>query len=177
MRQAEDLEAKKRDLEKRESDLEIRERLIEEKRQRDTLLQAARAASSARQETSKPTKSRKGFFTFLFGTRENDNSVAKPIAKIEDTLGDENDQLQYTDIPNEHDDGTLCGTQQSLDVTCIPPEVYYVARSHLASTLTKRENPNALRWGPGSRMLATDGNSSVIYVIAGLGEIAEFGLI
>ena len=152
------------------ADLYPNPKLLEERRQTDTLLQAARAASSVKQETAKP-QSRKGFFTFLFGSREDPNP--NPTSDDNDSPIPENDQIQYTPIPNEYDDGTLCGTQQSLDVSCIPPEVYNVARSHLTSTRTRRENPNALKWGPGSRVLADA--PATMFVVVGLGEIAEFG--
>ena len=152
------------------ADLYPNPRLLEEKRQADTLLQAARAASSVRQETSK-TQTRKGFFTFLFGSRE-ETKVDRTNAASDDPIPDD-DQIQYTPIPNEYDDGSLCGTQQSLDVSCIPPEVYNVARSHLTSTRTRRENPNALKWGPGSRSLVDA--PETMFVVVGLGEIAEFG--
>ena len=177
--------------------------LLEEKRQRDTLLQAARAASSFQEETKKAkekTKPRRGFFTFLFGTRDDDpatkyaddnNNNNKTNGNINGDTSeetDDDDRITYVDAPNELDDGSLCGTRQSLDVSCIPPEVYNVARSHLTSTRTRRENPNALRWGPKSRALLLaqdqqqqqdqhhpDNASSVMFVVVGLGEIAEFG--
>merc|ERR1711865_529680 len=65
---------------------------------------------------------------------------------------------------------------KSLDVSCIPPEVYSTVRSHLTSTRMRRENPNSLKWGPGSyQMLSRKGSESEMFVVVGLGEIAEFG--
>jgi len=177
------------------ADLYPNPKLIEERRQRDTLLKAARAASTFQQQeknNSKEEKSkpRKGFLSFLFGGREeqsaNTNTGAVTGGNNDYNYNDEDDmydsQIQYLDTPNEHDDGSLCGTMQSLDVTSIPSEVYIVARSHLTSTRTRRDHPNALRWGPRSRMLTQQSNSnanndasSVVFLVVGLGEIGEFG--
>mmetsp|Transcript_22255 Transcript_22255/g.61985 ORF Transcript_22255/g.61985 Transcript_22255/m.61985 type:complete len:615 (+) Transcript_22255:188-2032(+) len=166
------------------ADLYPNPKLIEEKRQRDTLLQAARAASTVQHQEQKATAAkRKGLFNFLFGSREDPNAGGEQTSPTGGSPSDDDeDRLHYIDTPNEYDDGTLCGTLQSLDVTCIPPEVYTVARSHLTSTRTRRENPNALRWGPQSRLLTQQPkdpseptDASLVFIVVGLGEIAEFG--
>jgi hypothetical protein len=80
--------------------------------------------------------------------------------------------LEYTDTTNPLNDGTLCDTQQYLDTSCIPDEVYSVARFHLSSTCTRRNHPNVLRTTKTNT--ATMTNSSSLYVVVGLGKIAVF---
>ena len=158
-------------------------KLLEEKRHRETLLTAARAASTFQHlekndNSRSKKKTRKGFFTFLFGSR--DEKEAEPAFKTTSiNRSDDNDDnwLTYRDTTNDVvDDESLCGTMKSLDVSCIPPEVYSTVRSHLTSTRMRRENPNSLKWGPGSyQMLSRKGSESEMFVVVGLGEIAEFG--
>jgi hypothetical protein len=145
-------------------------RLIEEIRLQDMLLQASSAARTANDNNTKTTK-RPGFFTRWFGTRD-DLLQAPPPPPPTASSYSSGDPLIYTDMENEIDDGSLCGTMQSIDLSCIPTEVYSLARFHLASTRTKREQPNALSEG------ITSGSSSATTtttaVVVGLGEIAEF---
>ena len=164
------------------ADLYPNPKLIEERRQKETLLQAAKAASTYQYQhqhddhkNKKKKSSGGGFFSFLFGGNndENDNNNNNINSKEESTFKDNDDELllEYEQIPNEYDDGTLCGTKQSLDVTCIPPEVYSITRSHLSSTRTRRDHPNALRYGPTTNSTS---QSSTFWIVVGLGEIAEF---
>jgi hypothetical protein len=165
------------------ADLYPNPKLIEERRQKETLLKAAKAASAYQyQHDDHKNKKKKsnsgGFFSFLFGGGSNDNddndhgnnnNKSRPK---EGSSSNDDDLLEYTQIPNEYDDGTLCGTRQSLDVTCIPPEVYSTTRFHLSSTRTRRDHPNALRHGP--TKTSTKSQPSTFWVVVGLGEIAEF---
>eukprot|EP00980_Cylindrotheca_fusiformis_P028121 scaffold22581_cov123-Cylindrotheca_fusiformis.AAC.18 len=138
-------------------------RLIEEIRMRDTLQQASSAAKTANNSGKKISAKRPGFFARLFGKNNGeDETVAEPHEVLS------GDALIYTDVDNELDDGSLCGTMQSIDSSCIPIEVYSLARFHLASTRTRREQPNAL-----SECTSTPASSTTL-VVVGLGEIAEF---
>ena len=178
------------------ADLYPNAKLLEEKRQRDTLLQAASAASSFQNQqencdTQSKKKPRRGFFTFLFGSRDEaevDHDTTKMSTNDSGNDDDEDDddsRLTYRNTTNDEDDGILCGTINSLDTSCIPLEVYNVARSHLTSTRMRRENPNSFRWGPRSRQLTqqqsqytkprTESESSDMFIAVGLGEIAELG--
>lgn len=146
-------------------------KLIEERRQRDTLLQATRAATTFQQQQQPKKKKRGGIFSFFLGggdeeseadqTQQPQQQQQLPSSDIDDAL------LSYTDTVNPLDDGKLCATQQSLDTSCIPEEVYSVARFHLTSTKTRRTHPNALRGGPVE-------SQASMYIVVGLGEIAVF---
>ncbi|KAG7356314.1 hypothetical protein IV203_001000 [Nitzschia inconspicua] len=162
------------------ADLYPNPKLTAERRQRDTLLQAARAASTFQQQqqhTSKRKKRTGGFLSFLFGGRnevvgDNDqldhqqSQTSTTTVSGDDNLGDAA-LLSYIETPNPLDDGQLCDTQRSIDTSCIPEEVYSVARFHLSSTKSRRIHPNILRGGSGSDDLP-------IYIVVGLGKIAVF---
>lgn len=145
------------------ADLYPNPRLIEEMRMRDMLLQASSAAKSASDSNKTKSTKQTGFFARWFG-RSNDSDAPE---KSETKQAASIDPLIYTDMDNGLDDGSLCGTMNSIDLSCIPTEVYSQARFHLASTRTRREQPNALSEG-----IATTGSSTL--VVVGLGEIAEF---
>jgi len=172
------------------ADLYPNPKLTEEKRQRNNLLASTFQNEQEKDDTQLKKKPRRGFFTFLFGSRDEVKAEYTSTRKsTEDSGNDEdvNSRLTYRNTTNDQDDGSLCGTMKSLDVSCIPPEVYNVARSHLTSTKMRRENPNPLRWGPRSRLLTkqqmqynnakaeSESESSNMFIVVGLGEIAEFG--
>eukprot|EP00934_Nitzschia_sp_Nitz4_P008152 Nitzschia sp. Nitz4//scaffold3_size479765//460000//466728//NITZ4_000193-RA/size479765-augustus-gene-1.589-mRNA-1//1//CDS//3329551037//8142//frame0 len=142
-------------------------RLMEEFRLRETLLQAASAASSA-QQRPKPAK---GWFSRMFSSQPDATPpTADHPSQQESSPTPTGPTLIYSDISSgETGDDSLCGTQQSLDVSAIPDEAYAVARFHLASQRTREQHPNALQWGPMiGRPLPTN------VVLVGLGLLAEF---
>lgn len=173
-------------------------KLLEEARQRDVLLQAALAArnhqqlnngsgsSSTSENNQSHKRSKTGFFSFLFGGGRGGDTNGSANHTTQD--GDDNDEkggltkaeeealLKYTDIiddDNDGDDNDLCGTTHSIDTSCIPDEAYSVARLHLTSTRTRRDHPNALRWGAGTFDRSSNKSTSMM-VVVGLGKVAVF---
>ena len=110
------------------ADLYPNPKLVEESRMRDTLLQAASAARNFKSSNKKKKKS-SGFFAWIFGcdAEEDEDDTMRLNLESSNSM----DPLVYTDILNENDDGSLCGTMQSIDLSCIPMEAYSVARFHL----------------------------------------------
>ena len=148
------------------ADLYPNPKLVEEARMRDALLQAASAASNF-QAQNKKKKRRGGFFSSLFGGNGDKEEEEEEEEEGEDKDLTSLDPLIYSDIPNEDIDDSLCGTMQSIDLSCIPIEAYTMARFHLTSTRTCRENPNAIHCGPSYK-------GDLSFIVVGLGEIAEF---
>lgn len=165
------------DLYQHYADLYPNPRLVEEAQLRDTLLQAASAAVNARSSRMMNSKTKSGFFARLFGgANDDDDDNNNNNKKKKNDKGNDTQQptpaapLVYTDLPNEHDDGGLCGTMQSIDVSCIPVEAYSVARFHLASTRTRRDHPNATSWGPPQTNRRP---VSISLIVVGLGVIFQ----
>jgi hypothetical protein len=167
------------------ADLYPNPRLVEEARERDKLLQAASAAVHAQQSagTERPKKQKRGFFSLLFGggSKETGNDDDDKEHANNNNTNDQSSSLSsqvdkepliYIEPDMEQEDNHLCGTTASLDVACIPEEAYSVARFHLTSTRTRREQPNAVR-GLGSEASGTAAGETLLIVV-GLGRIAEF---
>jgi hypothetical protein len=152
--------------------------LAEEARLRDTLLQAASAAANAKSQNQNKrpkTQSGGGFFSRLLfgGNKDPDDDGTKPSTNKDTTLEDPlvymepERQDEYDNVDND----SLCGTMASLETACIPAEAYSVARFHLTSSQTRRQQPNAVRVAP-SRSPQTNTHSTKMLVIVGLGLIA-----
>ena len=144
------------------ADLYPNPKLAEESRLRDTLLQAVSAATNAKNQNKRPKT--KGFFSRLFGGSDGTKEEPMEVNVAADT---EEDPLVYTEQETGNEDG-LCGTMQSLDMSCIPEEAYSVARFQMTSSRTRQEQPNAVRGGP------CHDDSSRFLVLVGLGMVAEF---
>ena len=158
--------------------------LAEEARLRDTLLQAASAAANAKSQNHNHNKRSKtqsggGFLSrLLFGTKKKDDPDEKDdnddnAVDNKDTTLD--DPLVYMEHERQEDvDDSLCGTMASLETACIPAEAYSVARFHLTSSRTRREQPNAVRVAPvRSSINSHTTTQKVLLVIVGLGLIAS----
>jgi len=147
-------------------------RLVEEYRMKNELLQATQAAAGAQNYSSGSASSRTnrgGFFSRLFGGGGGTTDLSSATISPQQQENFEA-SLVYQDIPNEDDDGSMCGTQQSLDHSCIPLEAVSAARFHLTSmSMRGNQYPNAIRWGS---LLGRSVPTSL--VIVGLGLIAEF---
>jgi len=155
-------------------------RLAEERRERDQLLQAAAAASRASDGADpgaargNKKQKRKGGLFGIFGWRDGSggDDDRGNISSRSPSSNDDGTKLVYEDIFDDGDDAEqqdtgLCGTEHSLDASCIPDEARSFARFHLASTSTRRERPNIAR-------TSWEVAGSSVLVVSGLGEIAEF---
>ena len=137
-------------------------RLSQERHERDNLIRAVMAAGEATElNPSTKQKSKQGLWGRLFG---NSNDRKKMDSKDEALFNNfDESRLRYInqDMPENH---ALCGTQNySLDVDCIPPEAYMMARFRIAS---RHRCVNVARnsWYRAG---------SIIVVITGLGQVAE----
>ena len=143
-------------------------RLIEENKQRDTLSRALSAANEA--SRLNPPSKKSGFFSTLFG-----GGGSKPAVDDEPQEQESEETGIHLVAEIEHGDGDgefspLCGTQDSLDVSCIPEEAHSMARFHVSSsTRFSNDRPNVAQ-----RAWERPGTS--IMVVTGLGEFIEYSL-
>ena len=129
-------------------------RLAQERLDRESLIRALAAAGEAIERNPAPSK--KSLWGRLFGQRTPEPDVA--VLRNFDER-----RLKYVN-PDDKEDHDLCGTENySLDVSCIPPEAYMVARFRIASRHRKINlaRNTWLRAG------------STVVVIAGLGRVVE----
>ena len=142
--------------------------LSREREERDRLLRAAAAASSASGLNPNPQKvaAGRGFWSSWWPSPKDSAPEPKPLEKVdhENLIECEDDEPGH-----ESDGSTLCGTQWSLDVSCIPKEAHSLARFHLASMRSRARAPNVARtsWEVAGTSVVT---------ITGLGEVVECGM-
>ena len=166
-------------------------RLVEEARERATLLQASAAAKQHQNKNSHNNNKRQkhkregGFFSRLFSGKKSETDTAneggETNAALAHDYGDDEDeqllQYEYFDVDdtssphNQHPTSSrgedLCGTAYSLDTSCIPEEAFSVARLHLTSDKTRHSIPNMVRTAPSS-------SQQQLVAVVGLGVLVEF---
>lgn len=153
-------------------------RLAAEREECDRLLLAA-SATSKTVKLNPPKTTKRGLFSFLWGSNNNNKESGSTMTKERGILDpfDENEgHLLFTE--NRENDGggehgesnngfSLCGTNHSLDSSCIPPEAHSAARFHMASVRSRGERPNIAK-----NSWEVAGASTI--AVVGLGLIVEF---
>ena len=148
-------------------------RLIEEYQERDQLLQATSAAHTvarraSQQKQQQESQQSSSFFGFLFGGNDQQKRPQR-VPAYEPPSSEEEEWLTYEDVEEEGEalDETLCGTNHSLDRSCIPKDAHSMARLLMASSRTRGERPNLVKSSP---YLPSDVTISIV----GLGVIADW---